>query len=315
MTRSSAVLVIILLSISACDRKAPTSAPAPTAQTAPHAHDSSKPPPPPAAIPPRFAEISARADEGLDFASYLKPREKVSASVPRELAPLMAFQVGKEKEKTPPERLPYAVHTFNRSEDTEADPPPPTLYYISDQDKAGNESLTRASFVWFILDDEKLKGADSAAVELPYVAVSLTLDKRGTPVIARVRQSGSNIDRYFVTEALENAARQEHGAALKDRRYSIERAVNAASDSGTRENLVPKLISSVPEPSGPWVYVGLKDGLVTNVHCRCSASQTRAFTETIEFDIRPISDVPASIKLPDLSDPTSNALRLPTAIP
>jgi len=289
--------------------------------SAPPVAETPTPTPPPAAplvaIPKRYAEISARADEGVDFASYLKPKGDVASSAPRDLAPLMAFRVGKEKEKTPPERLPYAVHATKSGSDSED--APPTLYYITDKDKIGNDSLTRTSFVWFLRDDELEIIVDSAARPLPFVAVSLTLDKRGTPVIVRVRQSNSKIDRYFVAESVEAAARKEHGAPLKDRRYSIERAVtaaaNASSDSGPRESLVPRLMFTVPEPTGPWVYVDFTDGFVTTVHCRCSASQIRAFTETVEYDLRPLADVPGWVEVPDLSDPTSNALRLPTVIP
>lgn len=312
--RYSLVAVALIASVfswnSGCDRAAPQST---ASQPAPRAPEPAPPAPAAATLSPLHADIVQQSEAAFDFASYLKPLDDLPAAAPRELAPLFGIRVLKDKEKLPPTRKPLAVHTDSASGDDAT----PTLYYKSDKDQVGKESFERMSFVWFInakLDKTELKeGSDSAPLQ--YSAISLTLNKGGTPVIARVRQSCSPMDRFFVAESIESAARQEHGAPLAGRRFSVERAANSSSAGNQRDVLVPSLMATPPDKSGPWIYISDKDDFVTGVICRCSAAQIRAFTERLEYDLRPLSDVPASITLPDLADPTSASLRLPTTIP
>jgi len=304
-------VVAITLAASACDRPAPHPAPTTPAASAP---DLPTPPPPAAAkLSPEHGEIVSRSEAAFDFAAYLKPRDDVAETPTGKLAPLMGIRVLKDKEKAPPGRLPWPAHA---PDDEDA---APTLYHVTDQDKFGNESLARTSFIWFSRDDAVMNSVDSTAAPIPYTAVSFTVDRSGTTIVARVMQSGSTVDRYFVTESLEAAARKEFGPPLTGRRYSIERGLSPVDDkpsgSTPRQSLVPKLLFSAPEPTGPWVYIDGEDGFVTTVHCRCSASQIKVFTDKVEFDIKPVSDIPASIKVPDLSAQSSAALRLPSAIP
>lgn len=304
-------LVAIALAAPACDRSAPPPAPSTPAASPP---EQPTPPAPAAAkLSHEHAEIVSRADAAFDFAAYLKPRDELTETPTGKLAPLMTIRVTKDKEKAPPGRLPWPAHA---PDDEEA---APTLYFVTDQDKFGNEAAARTSFIWFNRDDAGKSGADSSAGAPPYTAVSFTVDRRGTTIIARVIQSGSTVDRYFVSELLEAAARKEHGPPLAGRRFSIERASSPvdAKPSGSKPHdfLVPKLMFSAPEPAGPWVYIDGQDGFVTTVHCRCSASQIKVFTDKVEFDIKPVSDIPASTKVPDLSAQSSVALRLPTTVP
>ena len=304
-------VVAIALAAPACDRATSKSTPSPPAGAA---TDTSTPPAPAAAkLSPLHAEIVSRSEAPFNFAVYLKPRGDLAETPTGKQAPLMTIRVKKDKEKAPPHRLPWAAHAPD-DDDAAA-----TLYYVVDQDKVGNEALARTNFIWFNRDDAAAKSADATAAPIPYTAVSFTVDKRGTTIIARVMQSGSNVDRYYVTETLEAAARKEHGPPMAGRRFSIERELPSTdgkrSGSTPHEALVPRLMFSAPEPTGPWVYIDGEDGFVTTVHCRCSASQIRAFTDTVEFDIKPVSELPASIKVPDLSAQSSAALRLPTAVP
>ena len=304
------LLAVALAANSACDRPAPRAATRPSAGAAPEPLT----PPAPAAVKlsPQQAEIVSRAEAVYDFASYLKPQGE-ERWAPGNLVPLIAIRVKADKEKTPPERMPWAAHA---PDDKDA---PPTLYLTTDKDKIGAEEFDRKTYVWFYHDDEKVKTADSGPVQWPFTALSLTLDRQGTTIIARVTQSGFNVDRYFVTESLEAAAKKQHGPPLAGRRYSIEPALSASNGKPTasapREVLVPRLMFSAPEPAGPWVYIDGADGFVTTVHCRCSASQVKAFTEKVSYDIKPVSDIPASIKVPDFSAPSAAALRLPDTIP
>lgn len=309
---TAALIASVLPWNSGCDRTAPQST---SSQPAPRAPEPTPPIPATATLSPLHEDIVKQSEAAFDFASYLKPLDELPATAPRELAPLFGIRVLKDKEKLPPSRKPLAVHVEGgASEDA-----PPTLYYKSDKDQVGKDSLERVSFVWFIRGTkektEAKEGTDSKSAPLQYSAISLTLNEGGTPVIARVRQSCSPVDRYFVAESIESAARLEHGAPLSGRRFSIERAANGSSAGKHRDILVPNLMATPRDKSGPWIYINDKDDFITGVICRCSAAQIRAFTERLEYDLRPLSDVPASISLPDLSDPTSAALRLPTTIP
>lgn len=309
--RACAIVAFAVGTAAGCDRPAARSTTNPSAGSTPvSSTPESSTPPAPAAVrlSPEHAKIVERSEASFDFASYLKPTGE-ERWAPGNLVPLFGIRVKKDKEKAPPECMPWAVHA------PDDDDAPPTLYLLTDQDKIGNDVFERKSYVWFNRDDAALAAPDSVPAALPFTALSLTLDRQGTTIIARVIQSGFNVDRYFVTESMEAAARKQHGPPLAGRRYSIEPAIEKSADASAHEALVPRLMSSVPEPAGPWVYIDGEDGFVTTVLCRCSASQIKAFTEKVEYDIRPVSDVPASIKLPDLSAPSAAALRLPTAIP
>lgn len=251
----------------------------------------------------------------FDQALYLKPHLGGDAALYQKLAPLIAITASdaiQELWRILP--LDIDVDYFDSSLQKRVKHPL-ALYWIQDKDNSGDVPRDRLTYIWYKWDDRLHTPTGGMSIDLLYIAISITLDKSGSPIIVRVREGNSTDGsvQYFVTQAVETAARTEFGPPLPGRSYSVEPETDPSPiirDPDTNGAVVPRLLAAGPEPSGPWVYVDSADGMVTTVLCRCSPSQVKSFVETHEYELRPLSELPVL-----LTQPTSAGLRLPKSLP
>ncbi len=251
----------------------------------------------------------------FDQALYLKPHLEGDAVLHQRLAPLIAIGVSGAIEDLW-RILPLDLDVdYTKSPPQAQSKPRLALYWAQDKDASVEPPRDRMTYLWYKWDDRLHTPTGGTSIDLRHIAISITLDKSGSPMIVRVHEgnSGAGSVRFFVTQAVETAARTEFGAPLAGRNFSVEPAMDLSPvtrDPDSPGPVVPRLLAQGPEPSGPWVYVDASDGRVTTILCRCSPSQVKAFVDTREYELRPLPELPGY-----LTQPSSAGLRIPKSLP
>jgi len=113
--------------------------------------------------------------------------------------------------------------------------------------------------------------------------IRVTFDGQGFGAIVEILSDSSGFQIVYAGKRLERAAAEQFGKPVAQRRYVLERRLNHR-----KPLVVAGLLVDGPQPMGPFVYVRAMTKDITNVHCRCSASQFDTIRETVEYDLVPI---------------------------
>ena len=118
----------------------------------------------------------------------------------------------------------------------------------------------------------------------------VTLGRDGFPAVYEVLSDSSGARLLFVTENLEGAAASDFGDPLEGRRFAVERRVEAAPQA-----VVAGILEPGPVPLGPFVYL-TRSGDVASVICRCMESRVETVVDSLEYELRPLEEVPPQLK-------------------
>jgi hypothetical protein len=136
--------------------------------------------------------------------------------------------------------------------------------------------------------------------------VVITVDLEGWPVLTEVLATTSSRV-FFVTERLERAAEQEFGAALRHRKFAIERSSRSVPGI-----VVARVIQDGPMPMGPMLYVTRNQQTVTTVLCRCMPAQLKSIEGPRNYELVMI-EWPRDLGLEGMA--LNDCLRLPGTWP
>jgi hypothetical protein len=157
-----------------------------------------------------------------------------------------------------------------------------TVYYQVDSLGLAGKTHPQFTFLW--LNANQPKGESTT---LPAQGVRITLDGSGAPVVWEVLADQSGLALIFVSRALEELAKQEHGPPLQGRRFAIEQSLERAPGV-----VVARVIDDGPMPMGPILYLRERTHEVATLICRCMPSQADKLTETGTYRLAPLSEAP-----------------------
>jgi hypothetical protein len=195
----------------------------------------------------------------------------------------------------------------------------PIVYYAENTISIAGQDRDQLTYLWFYSHWGFAQG------QACFRGIRMTLDRQGFPMIYEVLESPEKLAIVFVSKSLEESAHKQYGTPLPQRRHSSESSV-----AGHPLFVVARVVEDGPQPMGPYVYLN-RELDVTTLHCRCSPSQVKDFTENNYYELRPLASlkseqekkgVPttnADIHLPrqEMSDPMwlTRVLRLPDGLP
>jgi hypothetical protein len=154
----------------------------------------------------------------------------------------------------------------------------PAVYFARSQASIGGEQRDQLAFLWWYPDAPQ--GNHSAQ------GVRITLGKTGVPIVWEVLSDPSGARLVFVSETLEELARQHNGPALPGRRFSVERSFQEAPRA-----VVARAISNGGVPLGPFVYLEAGTHAARTLLCRCSPSEFTDIAGEILFELRSLASL------------------------
>ena len=154
----------------------------------------------------------------------------------------------------------------------------PVVYYARSHASIGGEQRDQLAFLWWYPDTPQ--GASSAQ------GVRITLGKTGVPILWEVLSDPSGARLVFVSETLEELARQHSGAPLPGRRFSVERSLDEAP-----RTVVARAISNGGVPLGPFVYLEAGTRAARTLLCRCSPSEFTDLAGELLFELRSLDSL------------------------
>lgn len=163
-----------------------------------------------------------------------------------------------------------------------ADGARPTIYHAAGAAEWGDARFEQRSFFWF-----RGRGATLAAQ-----GVRVTFDQDGLPAVLEPLEDVSGLTPLFVSDHVEEAARERFGPPLEGRRFAAEPDLAERPDV-----VVVRTLSRGPEPLGPMVYDPVDGADVVNLHCRCNPSHIDAIRTTVEYDLRPFGGLPDEVRV------------------
>lgn len=252
----------------------------------------------------------------FERAHFLKPREHTDYRRAHQLAPLIIQEMATGKASLtrgsgvdqPPSRPAKSGIT------NDSTPQPQRVFFTPGSIDRNGHRYEQMTYWWSYAppqpperrtparrgpDVRPLKRA-GPALGAPWVALRLTMNTNGVPVIYEVMESRSGIRQIFVTQSIEAAARAALGPALPGRRHAVEPALNEAP-----QVVVPRVLDDPPDVMGPFLYLRHDTHAVATVICRCMNAQFRQLVGQGLYEL-----VPAV-----RSGNTSDATRLDAANP
>jgi hypothetical protein len=229
-------------------------------------------------------EIVAWTTQTFDKVVYYKPRDGEMLGPERTYAPLII-------EEFMPQRHDLREHIGHVVKIEDSNDPfahalttgASTVYAAPSKVRIGGADYTQILYAWWYPIEEATPQAwfGSGA------SVTVTVGADGFPVIWEVIAGSDAEHVLFVSRSIEDAARAEFGLPLPGRRFSIERERQEAPSV-----VVAGIVEDGPVPMGPYVYLGLETyPTITTILCRCSPSQFNEVAETVEYDLRPLSEL------------------------
>ena len=157
--------------------------------------------------------------------------------------------------------------------DTNAVVSVPDIFFFEGMATLNGQSHQQISYIW------RLPPRASQPDGLQ--GVRMTLDSSGLPVIWEVLSDSSGADVIFVSKSIEAAARREHGPAMPERQFAVERSTMDVS-----RVVVARVIEDGPVPMGPIIYLRAGTFDVSTIICRCMDAQAKTLTGTAEFNLK-----------------------------
>jgi hypothetical protein len=223
------------------------------------------------------AGIEARALRVFTNAVLVKPREDIPATNPAlSLAPLLI------------EEATGSAGGTNQS--------PATIYYQLGVVQVGGMTHLQMTYLW-----------PCGREESSWLGIRLTLNSQGLPVIWEVLSDRPGPRVVFVSESLEEKAKQAFGLPAPGRHFSVEQPLKVAP-----EVVVARVIEDGPMAMGPIVHVTAKPCAVSTVICRCMPTQARQLVGTSYYELKPPSDaVKSELQMLEPGRTVDEELRLP----
>jgi len=257
--RSSLVLpAAAALFVGACSRE-PAQVPAQTETPAPASAASTA--------------IYERAGRTFDSVQLLRPRSEQELPFDVYLAPMIVQELR-------PEATATAIGALALAESGQAEvrAESPVVYFARSHASIGGEQRDQLAFVWWYPDSQP----STASAQ----GVRITLGKTGIPILWEVLSDPSGARLVFVSETLEELARQHSGAPLPGRRFSVERSLEEAPHA-----IVARAISNGGAPLGPFVYLEAGSRAARTLLCRCSPSEFKDLSGELLFELRSVDSL------------------------
>jgi len=247
-------LTVATLGLVACSR-----APQGPAQAAPAQAATAKASPGAAAAPSPAevaAAIHARAGRRFTAVDLLRPDGQGELPFDVYLAPMIVqerLDAGTPGAPTPGE---VVLGEDGRATVVAGDP---TIYYARSTARLGGEEREQLAFLWWYPGE-----GDGLRAQ----GMRMTLGRSGVPILWEVLADPGGARLVFVSETLEERARQQHGEPLPGRRFSTERALEEAPQA-----VVARAILNGAMPMGPFVYLEAGSRAARTLLCRCSPAE------------------------------------------
>jgi hypothetical protein len=255
-----------------------------------------------------YTNIYQRTVVEFEAANFMKPAEKNAEELTFKLAPLLMQEVVSGQSHTAVGLNGLATESGVKGDQVGAlvisngtvtfDGSHPTIYSELAIVSIHGKPHIQATYLWFY---SAAQSASSNSV-LTSQGIRLTLDSGGKPVIWEAMADTSGARVMFVSESLEAAARAKFGPPLPDRRYAVERSVEAAPAV-----VVARVIDDGPIPMGPFVYLSAGTRCVSTVLCRCMPPQVKSLFSTRTYDLAPSQDAHVSLATTTNVGPAASA--------
>ena len=238
---------------------------------------------PEAASPPSAVqEIMGRTKREYRKARFYKPAEGNPSKIEYKLAPLI---VGESNERSS-----TAIATLHKSEAARIPrQSAATVYFSTGSVTTGGGKLDEVFYLWWhypVLDC--LRCGYLLPVFIPR-GVRIVLGSDDMPILWEALEGPSKPRVFYVSQQLEQAAKQQFGDPHPKRNFSIEK-----SPEDNPDVLVTRVLEDGPVPMGPYVYIDADCGrAISTIHCRCSPSQFDEVMETLEYELQPIESIDA----------------------
>jgi hypothetical protein len=242
------------------------------------------------------ASLDARLQKVFTNSVLYKPQPTSTGSLAFKLAPLILWELDSSAGET--NTTPFGRVTGHALPMTR-----PVVYTTEGEVTLHGQSHAQLTYFWVY---PKSGHANKLSVE----GIRLTLDSAGQPVIWEVLSENAESRTTFVAESLEEAARNQYGTPLPERRYSVEgRSTSALCP------MVARLVDNSSVPMGPMIYLQAQPRMITTVLCRCMPAQVKSVTTTAYYELLPEAALEALSTSGHMSFGNSSlehCLRLPT---
>ena len=229
--------------------------------------------------------IYARADLHWPAACLFKPDHQLEDQVEYSLAPLLLGR-SDASDSDAGKRYAFGAVAKTASGAFAVDVSKPTIYFGESTAILRGKEYRQLRYQWW-------RSTTSGQASQGF---RMTLDPAGQAVIWEILTDDSGARLIFVATPLEEAAREEFGAPLPGRRYSIETAIEAAMETaveGVPDVVVPRVVSPGPVPMGPFLYLEGPTHAVATLICRCMPSQFDTIAGDHQYELRPLSELEA----------------------
>ncbi len=207
-------------------------------------------------------EIDAPDDVQFARGIFLKPGMDADENDVR-MAPLFVCELNV---KSPVEFL----GGIGNADGSLSESPGPTVYLFEDFLEIDGVAYHRSAHLWAYSDAKSDGTADGTALG----CVQVISNRESMPVLWHVFDSEpANLDVVYIAQSVEQAAKREHGAPLRGRRFAVETWVESS------QVRVGRLIEDGPEAMGPMVYISHSPHRVAALSCRCMDSQVKAIED------------------------------------
>jgi hypothetical protein len=249
----------------------------------------------------RVDDLRERAHMRFERALFLKP-EASEVDLPLELAPLFVQDVTSMSD-VDVLSSPIGALAGDRLSGFRCDFDRPTVYVSKVSITLRKRKYALLTFGWYHRATPLLPATTPTVVRL-------VLDEQELPLFALVHQAKESDQQrctglFFVSESLEQAAKERFGEPLPGREFAIER--EPESDCSP---IVVRTFEPGPVPMGPYVYLD-QHGNVTTLLCRCSPSQMDEVVYTKRYRLEPferVREMRISSELSVLAQPIPTSL-------
>ena len=223
--------------------------------------------------------IIERTKREFRKARFNKPENSDASGIEQKLAPLIVEEFG---EATSPK---IGALLPSPGKDHAVPFRPATIYFDEREVECGSLRHAQLIFVWWYEQQHESRRVIKPTF-LPR-GVRIVVDSDGMPVLWEALQHLRGLRMFFVSQSFELAAREQFGAPLPGRRFSVERSLADASNI-----IVSGILDDGPMPMGPYVYVDASSQrAISTIHCRCSPSQFEEIVETNEYELTPLKEL------------------------
>lgn len=228
---------------------------------------------------PAARAAMANARKTFAKARFYKPGNLDPSQTAHEFAPLIVEEVQQSQVKS------TRKMGFTDTESKRSIFEPDTVYFHTGKIQANGQAFEQIIFLWAYKESAPNPNDDKPAILVRGVRVILGAD--GMPALWEALVGPAHPRIFFVSQAVEKAARAQFGEPLSPRTFAVEQKSDAL-----RDVVVAGTLDDGPVPMGPYVYVDDNhDRLITAIHCRCSPSQFDEAVETNEYKLLPAENL------------------------